>query len=236
MKQENPTRVALSSIVVAFLSIGAASAAQERAEQRTRQALELDASPLRGGELYRAQCAGCHGPQAAGDQERQVPALAAQRRAYIIKQLADFAERDRIATQMHKVVARETVNQPQSWADLALYLNGLPPPASAQTGDGRFLELGEASYQQWCASCHEADARGDDDGFVPSIRNQHYTYLLKETKALAAGHRFNVEPELARFLNSLESDEIQGLADYVSRMQGPIRDRAKLRDDGTVSD
>jgi hypothetical protein len=29
---------------------------------------------------------------------------------------------------------------------------------------------------------------------------------------------------------------MQGLADYMSRMQGPIRDRARLNDDGTVSD
>ena len=55
-------------------------------------------------------------------------------------------------------------------------------------------------------------------------------------RGLAAGHRFNVEPELGRFLSSLQSDEMQGLADYVSRMQGPVRDRTRLRDDGTVSD
>jgi cytochrome c553 len=222
-------------VLVAFIP-AAADAAQERAEQLTLQALKLDANRARGSDLYRTQCASCHGPKAAGDPKRQIPALAAQRRAYVIKQLADFVERDRIATQMHKVVKRAAVSEPQAWADLALFLNNLPPPASAQKGDGTFLSLGEASYEQWCASCHEADARGDDDGFVPSLRNQHYAYLLKETKALAAGHRFNTEPELARFLNSLEMDEMQGLADYVSRMQGPIRDRARLNDDGTVSD
>jgi cytochrome c553 len=224
--------------VMALTVLGScvANAAQERAEELTLQALDLDANQQRGGALYRAQCAGCHGPQAGGDARRQIPALAAQRRAYVIKQLADFAERDRIATQMHKVVARSQVNEPQAWADLAMYLNNVPPARSAQIGDGKFLSLGEASYEQWCASCHEADARGDDDGFVPSLRNQHYSYLLKETRALAAGHRFNVERELARFLNSLESDEAQGLADYVSRMQGPIRDRTRLNDDGTVSD
>jgi hypothetical protein len=53
---------------------------------------------------------------------------------------------------------------------------------------------------------------------------------------LAAGHRFNVDDDLARFLGNLQADEIQGLADYLSRMQGPVRDRARLKNDGTVSD
>lgn len=221
---------------LAVCPVAASRGAIESAEQMTHSALELDADTQRGGVLYAKQCASCHGVQAFGDSKRGVPALAGQRRAYIIKQLADFTERDRITTQMHRVVEREAVASIAAWADLALYLNQLQAPSSTQTGDGTYLSLGEASYAQWCASCHEEDARGDDDGFVPSLRNQHYGYLLKETRGLAAGHRFNVEPELGRFLNSLESDEMVGLADYLSRMHGPVRDRARLRNDGTVND
>ena len=211
-------------------------AAIERVEELVQTALDLDGNATNGGATYRAQCAACHGPQAHGDAARGIPNLAGQRRAYIIKQLADFIERDRIASEMHKVVKRAEVREPQTWADVALYLNGLPPARSVQTGDGKYLSLGEASYAQWCSSCHEEDGRGDDEGLVPSLRNQHYDYLVKETRALAAGHRFNVEPELGRFLSSLETDEIQGLADYMSRMHGPVKDRARLRQDGTVSD
>lgn len=213
-----------------------AGAAAERAEELAFTAMELDADAQRGAALYRANCASCHGRDGFGDAKRDIPVLAAQRRAYVVKQLADFIERDRIASEMHKVVKRDAVSDPQAWADVSLYLNQLPPPKSVQIGDGKHLSLGEASYEQWCGSCHEADGRGDDDGFVPSIRNQHYRYLLKEMRGLAAGHRFNVETDLNRFLNSLEADEMQGLADYMSRMQGPVRDRARLNDDGTVSD
>lgn len=208
----------------------------DRAEELTYQALELDADARRGEKLYRDQCASCHGPDAYGAAQHDIPALAAQRRAYIVKQLADFIEGERTATQMHKVVSREAVRDPQALADVSLYLNNLPPPRNTQTGDGKYLSLGEASYVQFCGSCHEEDGRGDDDGYVPSVRNQHYRYLLKEMRALAAGHRFNVETDLTRFLDSLEPDEMQGLADYMSRMQGPVRDRARLNDDGTVSD
>jgi len=186
----------------------------------------LDANAQRGAALYSEECAGCHGREAQGASQHDIPALASQRRAYIIRQLAAFSERDRIATQMHKVVSREAVREPQSWADLALYLNNLPPPKGAQTGDGKYLSLGEASYEQFCRSCHDEDGRGDDDGFVPSLRNQHYRYLVKEMRNLAAGHRFNVDDDLGRFMRSLKADEMQGLADYLSRMQGPVRDRA----------
>ena len=222
----NKGLLALALSVAMITAASVASAAAERVDELTLDALDLDANARRGAALYSQECAGCHGREAQGAGQHDIPALASQRRAYIIRQLAAFSERDRIATQMHQVVSREAVSDPQSWADLALYLNNLPPPKGAHTGDGKYLSLGEASYEQFCRSCHEEDGRGDDDGFVPSLRNQHYRYLVKEMRNLAAGHRFNIDDELVRFLSSLKQDEMQGLADYLSRMQGPVRDRA----------
>jgi cytochrome c553 len=222
----NKGLLALTLSAAMITAAAVASAAADRVVELTMDALDLDANAQRGAALYGQECAGCHGPEAGGAGQHDIPALAAQRRAYIIRQLAEFIERDRIATQMHKVVARAAVSEPQSWADLALYLSNLPPPKGTHTGDGKYLSLGEASYQQFCRSCHEEDGRGDDDGFVPSLRNQHYRYLLKEMRNLAAGHRFNVDDDLARFLRSLKADEMQGIADYLSRMRGPLRDRA----------
>jgi cytochrome c553 len=228
--------LALALAVAMIISASVASAAAERADELTSIALELDANAQRGAALYGEQCAGCHGREAQGAAQHDIPALASQRRAYIIRQLAEFIERDRIATQMHKVVSREAVSEPQSWADLALYLNNLPPPKHSETGDGKHLSLGEASYAQFCRRCHEEDGRGDDDGFVPSLRNQHYRYLLKEMRNIAAGHRFDVDEDLARILRNLQADEMLGIADYLSRMQGPLRDRVRMKNDGTVSD
>jgi len=210
--------LALALAVAMIISASVASGAAERADELTSIALELGANAQRGAALYSEQCAGCHGHEAQGAAQHDIPALASQRRAYIIRQLAEFIERDRIATQMHKVVSREAVSEPQSWADLALYLNNLPPPKHSDTGDGKHLSLGEASYAQFCRRCHEEDARGDDDGFVPSLRNQHYRYLLKEMRNIAAGHRFNVDEDLARILRNLQADEMLGIADYLSRM------------------
>lgn len=225
-------------MVLGVLGLTAApvQASSERVDELIRIALELDPDVERGAQLYEAHCSRCHGVQALGDPRQLIPSLAGQRRAYLIKQLADFAELERAATEMHRVVAQEEVSEPQEWADITAYINGLRPLRSQQYGDGKDVSLGEAAYQQWCASCHGADARGDDDGFAPSLRNQHYAYLLHQMRELATGHRANVEPELVLFLDSLEAEEMRGLADYLSRMQGPVADRARMRDDGFVGD
>ena len=223
------------SIVTLLLSLNALGA-PERVDQLILTTLELEPDIKRGALLYQQHCKSCHQTNAVGSAAELVPALAGQRRAYLIKQLADFAEAERDSTRMHAVVARRQVREPQEWADLTAYLNGLPVNQSNEVGDSEHLELGEAAYRQWCQSCHEEDGRGDDDGFVPSLRNQHYSYLLQQTLGLARSHRRNVDDDLIRFLGSLEADEVRGLADYTARMRGPIRDRARLRDDGTIQE
>lgn len=221
--------------VIGLTSIPAV-AAPERVDELIRTSLELDPNVERGAKLYAQHCQSCHGKEGFGDAKQLVPTLAGQRRAYLIKQLADFAELERPATKMHRVVAKKEVSEPQEWADVTAYINGMPVAKKPQIGTSQYLSLGEGAYQQWCASCHGEDGRGDEDGFVPSLRNQHYSYLLDEMRRLAAGHRFNVEADLVLFLDSLGNDEMKGLADYVSRMQGPIEDRSKMRDDGFVGD
>jgi cytochrome c553 len=224
-----------ASCIAAFFAL-AVHASPERVDELVKTALDIDPNLKHGAALYAAQCKGCHGASAFGDAVKLIPALAGQRRAYIIKQLADFTELERVATQMHTVVARAEVNEPQDWADVAAYLNGLKPDPIPQSGNGKYFSLGEASYRQWCTSCHEEDGRGDDEGFIPSLRNQHYAYLLHEMRSLAASHRTNVETDLILFMDGLSSDEMAGVADYISRMHGPIKDRAKLRQDGSVGD
>lgn len=214
----------------------AASASALRVDQKVYTAMKLDQNARRGAKIYAQNCASCHGKKALGNVREGVPALAGQRKAYLVKALADFSELERDSRDMHRVVARPALADPQTWADVASHLNALPPLAAPQTGEGKDLQLGEAIFREQCASCHEQDARGDDDGFVPSLRNQHYAYLLRQMQRLAEWHRLNVDSELVRFIGSLEEVERSALADYLSRLRGPTRDRSRLNEDGTVSD
>ena len=208
----------------------------ERVDQLILTTLELEPDLGRGARLYEQHCKSCHQVNAKGSAAELVPALAGQRRAYLVKQLADFSEAERDSTRMHAVVARPQVREPQEWADLTAYLNNLPVNEQNEVGDSKHLALGEAAYRQWCQSCHEEDGRGDDDGFVPSLRNQHFSYLLQQMLGLARSHRRNVDDDLIRFLGSLDAEEVRGLADYTARMRGPIRDRARMRDDGFIQE
>jgi len=211
-----------------------ALSAPTRVDQLVRTALELEPNTRRGASAYLERCARCHGMTAFGNAANVIPALAGQRTAYIIKQLADFAELEREGRDMHQVVSKPGMSEPQVWADLAAHLSALPTTQTPETGNGEGLELGEAIYHEQCASCHDDDARGDEDGFIPSLRDQHYSYLVRQMRSLAAWHRRNVDADLVRFLDSLDTEELTSVSDYLSRQRGSTRDRAQLRDDGTL--
>jgi cytochrome c553 len=208
----------------------------QKVDELVRQTLQLDPDAEHGGKVYASYCARCHGSFAVGSAIPVIPSLAGQRRAYLVKQLADFAELERNSKDMHAVVTKPELSEPQVWADVSAYLNALPPLSSPQTGAEGDVELGEAIFQQHCSSCHEEDARGDDDGFVPSLRDQHYSYLMQQMRGIASWHRLNVDEDLVRFLDSLDGIEQAAVAAYLSRLHTPTRDRTKMRDDGTVND
>jgi len=217
-----------------MLSPVPAIASATRVDQLIQTALNLDPDSRHGAAVYKQQCERCHGSGAVGSASNVIPALAGQREAYLVKQLADFTELERDSPEMHAVVAKAALSEPQVWADVARYLGNLPLAKLVETGDGGGVNLGEAIFREQCASCHASDAGGDDDGFVPSLRNQHYSYLLEQMRGLASSHRHNVDDDLTRFLDSLEVEEMTSVADYLSRLRGPAQDRARLRDDGIL--
>jgi cytochrome c553 len=214
----------------------AAHAASERVDRLVHDAMAMDKHPEKGEKLFAKNCAVCHGSEGGGNAAQAIPSLAGQRQAYVIKQLADFSQRERDSVPMHAVVSQPGLRQPQAWADIAAFLNEREPMPSPETGNGKDLELGEAIFGEQCASCHEEDGRGDDDGFVPSLRNQHYSYIVRQMETLAKWHRRNVDEDLIRFLTSFDETERMAVADYLSRLRGPTRDRTKLNDDGTAGD
>lgn len=226
----------LAAAVLCLLVAGTSAGSPLTVDEKVRNALQLDQDAENAKKLYTSYCARCHGSKALGSAAKVIPSLAGQRRAYLVKQLADFSEQERSSPEMHGVVSQPELSSEQAWADLSGYLNSLPRTSFPQTGDGRGLELGEAIFQDQCASCHEEDGRGDDDGFIPSVRDQHYSYLVRQMRSIASWHRLNVDAELVRYLDSLDTEEATAVADYLSRMRGPTKDRVRMNDDGTVND
>jgi cytochrome c553 len=217
-------------------SIAFGQARDERVDDETRAALSLDAHPERGATSFARHCAGCHGSVAGGDAVRNIPMLAGQRYAYLIRQLANFAGGERDNPTMHGIVARSGLNRPQAWVDIASYLNAVAVPAGPATAAAHRNGRGESIFQGQCASCHGADAGGNSDGFVPSLRRQHVGYLKLQLGKLAGGRRHNVDAELVQFLRDFDRLDIDAVAEYLSRLEGPVQDRKKMRDNGVVVD
>lgn len=211
-------------------------ASEEAADGRTQAALELDAHPDRGAEQFQRSCARCHGSEAQGDAGHAIPALAGQRFRYIVRQLANFSAKERESSIMERVIAHATLREPQTWVDIAAYLNNLPVTPRVQTGDGSDVALGRGIFHEQCSSCHRGDAHGDAEGFIPSLRNQHYSYLVTQLRKLAEGSRHNVDEDLVRFWRSLEDRDVRATADYLSRLTGPAVVHKTMRHDGTVGD
>jgi cytochrome c553 len=227
----------LLAMLACWLLVGGVACASEEAVDRaTKAALALDVRPDRGATQYASYCAHCHGSQAQGDAARAIPNLASQRFTYLVRQMANFAGGERDSDTMHQVLSRHELRDPQNWVDIAAYLNKTAPLKHAQTGDGTDLALGGAIFHEQCASCHRSDAHGNGDGYVPSLRNQHYVYLVVQMHKIGEGYRHNVDENLMRFLHSFEDRDMNATADFLSRLHGPGAVRKIMRNDGVVVD
>jgi cytochrome c553 len=229
-------RIIAAMTVILSLQCADASASEEAVDRATQKALSLDAHPDRGGLLFSEYCASCHGSEAQGNSSRAIPALASQRFNYLVRQLANFAGLERDSNTMHAVLSQIDLRGPQAWVDIAAFLNKAPIVARTQHGEGNYLTLGRAIVHEQCASCHSADGHGDADGFVPSLRNQHYSYLVGQMHKLGAWRRHNVDEDLVRFLRGFDDEEMSATADYLSRLRGPGAVHKVMRGDGVVVD
>lgn len=227
-----PILLAAVTLLVGVTADGASP--EEKVDRLTQEALSMDAHPTKGGDAYGHYCSRCHGERALGSAQKSVPALAGQRYAYLIRQLANFAGSERDNSKMHAVTAQPELRRPQMWADIASYLNSLPEQAPLTTGPGEGVALGRGIFHEQCASCHGTDADGDADGFVPALRGQHYRYLTEQMHKLAQGYRHNLDESLMLFLRSFDDRDIGATADYLSRLKGAGQLRKKMRDDGVV--
>jgi cytochrome c553 len=197
--------------------VGGYAFASPRTLDLYEETISLDPVPARGEKLYRQHCASCHGPQGLGKADDVIPSLAGQIETYLAKELVDFAELDRTAPEMHRVMARPELDQPQAWRDLAAYLAKLPPNRNPQRGDGTDLERGARSYSENCALCHGARGEGEEQGPTPALSSQHYAYLVLQLRSFDTDHRMNVEAPILDHMAGLSREDVRSIADFMSR-------------------
>lgn len=181
-------------------------------------ALALDGDVEAGRTSYQQTCAVCHLPDAAGRADGTFPRLAGQQRSVIVKQLIDIRD-GRRANPIMQPHARQLLDA-QQIADVASYVASLPVPPDPGRGAGDDLERGAELYARDCVTCHGASGGGDAGRTIPALGGQHYAYLLRQIRAVAAGRRGNRDAEMEHRIRDYSDAELRAVVDYASRLPG----------------
>lgn len=217
------------AVLCAWLSF-AASAQENRTQGLVEQALKLAPHRDAGARTYVRFCASCHGADAHGNPETVTPSLAGQLTSYLVRELVDMGEGNRVATDMHRLIARKELTSAQALRDVASYLAALPRMAAPQTGNGRNLQTGKRIFDAECAQCHGFDAEADASRGVPMLQAQHYAYLLLQSRQMPVSHGYDVGVETLERFEDLKLEELEAVCDYLSRMAvKSAQDRIALR-------
>ena len=208
------------SASAALLALAPVVAADAPLDSELDHAMDLTPDVENGRDLYRV-CVGCHTPTAWGTPDGELPQLAGQHRSVLIKQIADIRAGNRDTPLMALFAREEVLGGPQGIADVVGYIETLPMAPSATPGDGAKLEHGEELYHEHCARCHGESGEGEPDEYFPRIHGQHYAYVLRQLRWIRDGKRRNANHRIRRLIGRFDDDDLQAIADYVSRLQPP---------------
>ena len=184
--------------------------------------LALAGDKQRGATLYDS-CRGCHRANGAGRPDGAYPRLAGQHATALIKQMLDIQAGVRDNPKMFRSIHDREFGAPQEMADLAAYLEALPAPADNGQGPGRALERGRELYERDCKGCHGASGEGDKAKFYPAVAGQHHGYMVRQISRTETGKRRNANPDMVAAVREYAAEDIEAVADYMSRLQTPER-------------
>jgi cytochrome c553 len=90
-----------------------------------------------------------------------------------------------------------------------------------ETGGGWRAARGRQVFADRCASCHGADALGDDSGSAPALRGQNYTYLSSTLYRIGKGSRSDLDHAHVALVAALSEHDRNATADFLSTLPKP---------------
>lgn len=209
--------LSMKSVILAMLFLPVVASAESPARQEFRAVIAAEPNAAHGRELF-AHCSNCHGPVANGTTEGANPRIAGQHFQVIARQLIHFRYAERWNDRMQDVAANlHVLRNAQDIADVASYVSHLSRGGPRGLGDGTRVERGAAAYAARCASCHGANAEGDDRGWVPRLAGQHQGYLMRQIYDVLGGRRPWMSRDHRKLFEKLAFDDMVGLTDYLAR-------------------
>jgi cytochrome c553 len=208
-------RWVFQAILLSLPWMAHAESAPQREYTRT---LALTPDEVHGAVLFE-QCASCHGPDGGGTTNGSIPRIAGQHYRVLVGQILDFRRGKRWDMRMEGVAtSHEVIPELQDVADVAAFISHLARDGQRGVGDGQYVEQGQAIYSRSCASCHGADAAGNAQRGIPQLAGQHAAYLSRQIYDAVDGRRPALAASHRKWLAKLDFQQVQGLADYLSRL------------------
>lgn len=174
------------------------------------------------GKTKSATCAACHGMD-GNSVNPEWPKLAGQHESYIIKQLMNFKNDERVNATMAPMA------KPLSDADMAdlaaYFASQATKPGEA---DKSKVTLGEQVYKGGnnasgvaaCAACHGPTGAGNPAANFPALNGQQTTYVKNQLNAFRKGERANDAGKMMRNVAAKMTDaEIEAVAEYIAGLK-----------------
>lgn len=218
-------RYRIALIAVTLLAGSLLAATLTPASNEFRDARKLKANPQHGEVLF-AICARCHQSDGSGQALAGVPNIAGQHYSFVLEQLVDFRQAERIDLRMNAAASSHELSRAQDLADVAAYVSDLPTVATRDRGPGESLAIGAALYTRACAYCHGPAGEGNGELRYPRLAGQHYRYLRTQMQAMRSGDVPNVTWDHVKLLETLTPEEFDGVAGFLARLDVRIQPAA----------
>lgn len=163
-------------------------------------------------------CERCHAAGASALPKGWVPRITGQHVRFIAKELVDYRHGLRWDLRMEIVAGRHTLESDQDISDVASYVATLAPSQTGSKGRGGDLDQGRAVYRAKCTTCHGPAGEGSNARLVPRLAGQDYDYLLRQLHDAVDGRRPNMTSPHAQLLRHFDAAQLEGVADYLSRL------------------
>jgi cytochrome c553 len=210
-------RLAVCALAAVVLPAPPSLQADTESDTEYRAALGSKIDTAHGQVLFRT-CARCHGSDAGGAADGNIPALAGQHFRVLVRQLVDYRHDERWDVRMEHFADFPYLIFAQDVADVAAYLSLQHGPSAPVPGSGEYLEHGRRVYARQCARCHGSVGQGSDARGYPHLAGQHYPYLVRQMHDALEGRRPNFSRAHVRLLSQFTRDDIDSVADYLSRL------------------
>jgi cytochrome c553 len=159
-----------------------------------------------------APCLACHGEKGTSATP-EVPSLGGQPAAFVLIQLYQFREGQRIAQPMNDLTKDFSDDDLRAFSE---EIAKLPPPTPPSEGaDPTRLEKGRVAAQRHrCGFCHNPDMSGHDQ--IGRIGAQREDYLVKALREYRSGERRGYDPAMVEVAQAITDGEIADIAHFLA--------------------